>query len=302
MKVAKLALCSTLLLLLPGHSFAQQQDIGIFYQNEKNCRIKQNNEWGACKKGLMVAEGDIIEVAGDASALGVQWVAPPFTHVEKISPNQFKAVFARPAGKRTMVSSISNILGFGRSGGNEGQYHVTRSIVPGDTRINIQSPGQMATLLPGVEVPFSWCGFSSARFTVVHEKSGIPVFTRDISGRQSFSVTPETMGLQSGVRYSWSVEGIKEPLGHLVLLGKESAAEITDGLKDIEKAAASRVEKKLKQAAYLNFLSETYPDGINLYWRSLELLTGMEKENGTAELARKLGNAAREKMVCLDLG
>lgn len=301
MLTIKLTVILIVVFSLTEFVFAQQQDIGVFYQNENNCRVKQDEIWTQCKKGLMVAEGDFIETTRDATALGIQWIAPPHTHGEKIAPNQYKAVFTRPAGKRSMVSSISSILGFGRKSGHEGQYLVTRGDALSAVE-KMQLPGHMATLLPGAPVTLSWCNRPARKLVITDQKGGAPVFSQDITGKRSITVTPEAMGIRSGVLYSWAVEGDKAPSGQLLLLNKESAAEIVDGLNDIGKTATNESDKILQQAAYLNFLSETYPDEISLYWRSIELLAKLGAEMGDKALVEKLSAEARDKMACKEPG
>lgn len=79
--------------------------------------------------------------------------------------------------------------------------------------------------------------------------------------------------MKSGGLYTWSFSGTRSnrPLS-VRLLANDAAQQITADLEQINKEAISAVERALKKAAYLQFISDAYPNDIDLYWLSSLIL------------------------------
>ena len=67
------------------------------------------------------------------------------------------------------------------------------------------------------------------------------------------------------------------------LVSEQSEKQVMDGLAGIEAEQIPVHEKVVRKAAFLQLISDAYPDTIDLYWLSLQLLQGVAVNNSDAK-------------------
>lgn len=150
--------------------------------------------------------------------------------------------------------------------------YITRNISRGvSDEIDLTpQPGFSATLISGQNVTFSWYEPNSKTFSIQDDKGKI-IFQKNISGETSTEIDVKNLNLQPGKKYSWSV-GEDFQACKITLLDKETETEILSELAAIDLENISENERIFKKATYLQFISDTYPDKIDLYWLSAKFL------------------------------
>ena len=130
-------------------------------------------------------------------------------------------------------------------------------------------PGFDVTLLTNQSVCFAWDG--SAKNFVITNEAGEKVFEKAIGGAKKIDVVPSEANLKAGQKYSWSVNGNDQ--FKFSILDAQTEKEILDGLAEIDAEKLSADERALKKAAYVQLVSDIYPDKVDLYWLSAQWLS-----------------------------
>ena len=142
-----------------------------------------------------------------------------------------------------------------------------------DDNLNLNpQPGFDVTLLPNQTIHFAWENPSTGIFTIKTEK-GKKIFTQSVNGKNEIDLNPSSAKLKSGEKYIWSVDGDPQDYKFSVLdnvIEKELIEKLTEI--DAEKNLSDD-ERLLKKAAYLQLVSDLYPETIDLYWFSLQLIS-----------------------------
>ena len=100
------------------------------------------------------------------------------------------------------------------------------------------------------------------------------MFKRELRGDSWVPLTPEEIGMKPFEVYSWGTSGPKSSKPLTVrLLGNEMIQQVTADLKEIEGEESGEAEKTIKKSTYLQFMSDSYPKDIDLYWLSYQLLS-----------------------------
>jgi len=147
----------------------------------------------------------------------------------------------------------------------------------------VLQPGIETTVIPGLPVKFTWCNDKGSTFTLKDSKSQ-KIFEKDVTRRLELFVTPEELGLKYPENYTWEITGIEKIKGNVIkILSPDQAAIIKKGLNKIEAEKLATGEKTLKKAAYLQFVSDIFPDDMNLDWLSYQLLTDDAEKQDTLD-------------------
>jgi hypothetical protein len=157
--------------------------------------------------------------------------------------------------------------------------------------------------LPRRPVVFSW-GNTSGKSLVIVDETGKEIFRRAVINQAAVTLEPESMKLRPGSLYRWYVDGAGD--GAFKLLNREKAAQVETGLAAVAADAVSaRKNILIQQAAYLQLLSDMYPEQFDLYWLSYRLIQEMKdktkEDQDTAKyleqrFVRHLNDQLREKL------
>jgi len=156
-------------------------------------------------------------------------------------------------------------------------------------------PGFRASMLPGEPVSFSWSRLAGRRI-VFNIPKGPEVFRRSITGATSVEITPEELNIMPSQNLAWYVYGVHGSFT-VSLVDIVSSSQIQQGLQQIEQEEGAGNSGKIKKAAYLQLVSDTFPDSIDLYWKSHEILQSVSKgaDPRLDKLARQLDQRVEQQ-------
>ena len=226
-----------------------------------------------CRYAHELYDGDRIIKTPDASAVKIQWLAPPYTRADydPANRNTLNIVSDRPKSMKGLIAWVVGALGFVSTPHPSGPYGTRdgfcKDIIP-------PLPGYGATLLPGLPVRFAWDGKGK---TILFRGGDAKVIYRaSVEGRSEVLLTPEEIGLKQGITYTWEIEGIDtDELYQVRLIGKELSDMVQRDLAEIDSSKTVEVnEKTFRKAVYLQMISDLYPKEADLYWQSIQHLGG----------------------------
>lgn len=252
--------------------------IGLIMDGHKEgCSVKRGD--GAtlkCRYNLELYAGDRIVKTPDASAVKIQWLAPPYTRAVTVNRTTLLIVSDQPEAGKGLLSRLGDALSFVKKTPHRSAIMATRGGDLSDSCRNIVAPlpGYGATLLPGQSTRFAWYGKGKA--ILFKGGDGKVVYRASVEGKSEVPLTPEEIGLKPGITYTWEIEGVdSDEVYQVRLIGKalgdivqRDLAEI-DGSREIEAN-----DKTVRKAVYLQMMSDLYPKEADLYWRSIQLLGG----------------------------
>ena len=106
--------------------------------------------------------------------------------------------------------------------------------------------------------------------------------------------------MRPGEIYRWEIEVPGVPRGRetyaLKLLESETADLVSADLKELAEEKIGETERKLRIAAYCQFISDTYPQDVDLYWKSYRVLKGLDPAGMTAE-EKDLAQVLRDRCL-----
>ncbi|WP_027938270.1 hypothetical protein [Anaeroarcus burkinensis] len=153
-------------------------------------------------------------------------------------------------------------------------------------------PGTAASLLPGYGVDLVWVGEPKSLVTVRDEQGGI-VLQKQGEGGWVRLQPQEVSLLSEGRRYFWQTENQSVPF-QLQVLPRSSVTVILEGLKQLDADRSVQEEVRLvRKAAYLRLVSDLRP-GIDLYWLSVQLASGVRGESMMTERYLKVVDRLKE--------
>ena len=137
-------------------------------------------------------------------------------------------------------------------------------------------PGYDVTVVPREPIRFTWNKEAGeAKAVVFSDKNGKEVFRKAVS--DYFDLKAEEIGIKPGETYSWKIEGLESGISPVIrLLSSENINQIKNDFKVIDGESKNEEEKRLRKIAYLQFMSDMYPEEIDLYWLSFQYLEKME--------------------------
>lgn len=241
--------------------------IGVILEGyEKDCVVQSGEASYDCEGSRRLYAGDKVIKKPSVKALQIKWA--PYARGREQDQTTLLVIFEPPKDKRGILQGAREVMGLLKTG---------HSLSVGATRgllgVDVPQPGNRATLIPGYRTTFVWES-DGGQYIVFHDARGTEVCKKDLRGASSVSISPEEIGMKSGQLYTWSVSGTRsnKPLSVLRLLASDAAQQITADLEQINKEAISAVERALKKATYLQFVSDAYPSDIDVYWLSYLIL------------------------------
>jgi hypothetical protein len=107
------------------------------------------------------------------------------------------------------------------------------------------------------------------------------VFSRALGDGTSIALTPRDIKMRPSETYYWEFEIRGVPRSSETYLLKLLENDMADLIiSDLRKLAAERTgstETKLRMAAYCQFISDTYPKDVDLYWKSNQILKELDE-------------------------
>ncbi len=171
------------------------------------------------------------------------------------------------AGDMAKPSAVQSLSGKEKAGGQKKK----RSEYP--------QPGYKASLMGKVAIRFACDPAQGVPTSIVFtDEAGKEVFKRPATG--SVNLKAEEIGIEPGKVYRWRFEGVSgEKDKEVRLIDPETMKTVREDFNRIASETADPVQKKLQQAAYLQFVSDLGGTGTDLYWLSFKLLTELLRDN-----------------------
>ncbi len=248
--------------------------IGIILDGyQRDCVVQSRGEDYDCKECRQLYAGDKIIKKPDIKALKIKWA--PYARGKQLDTRSLVVVFEPPKDKKGILQGIKEILGLVKTG---------HSVSVGATRgrsseLRVPQPGNNATIISGQNITFAWES-GSGKYIVFKDSKGTEVFKKELKGESFIQLPAEEITMKPAEIYTWNISGARNNKQFKIrLLSDEIAQQVTADLKEIEKKGISSAEKEIRKAAYLQFMSDAYPQDIDLYWLSYSLLEGIKDES-----------------------
>jgi hypothetical protein len=266
--------------------------IGIILEGyEKDCVVKSKGEHYDCKESRKLYEGDEVTKKPDIKTLKIKWA--PYASGKELNATSLIVVFAPPQDKNGIVLALKEFLGLVKA------EHITSvGVTRGSSaRPMAPQPGANATVISGQKTTFAWENGGGA-YIFFKDRRGTQVFRKQVQGKAHVQLAPEEIGMRPGEVYTWNVVGLRE-LGRFEvrLLDDETAQQVSSDLNRINEEQMSDAEKGIKKAAYLQFLSDSYSQEIDLYWLSYQILEGIKDESILSEDGKTLLEELRNRCL-----
>lgn len=264
-------------LLMSSLAYANSEEVGFFTADERDCSIE--NRGKACARDEGLLEGDLVKVIPTTKKpeeLRIRWISK-FAQLEPVFPGKFKVAYHPPKKKNVLVSLALDFLGFNKERSRRWRIVAATRGAPYQPRC--QRPAEQASLLPGQPVTFSWCGRTAERILLRDPAMKI-VYARPVRGMQSVRLNPDELFLQPGVTYSWDVVGSHSAAERkVIMLDAESTATVRGAFAELEQNEdLQQNEKVIAKASFVQHITESYPEEVNLTWLSYELLEELDEE------------------------
>ena len=265
--------------------------IGLIMDGYKEgCIVKRGKDAAQhtqkCSYAFELYDGDQIIKTPDASAVKIQWLAPPYTRADQVNKTTLNIVSHPPEPKQGLIAKVGDALGLLKRNPHPTTNLWTRGGETSESCRGIMTPmpGYGATLLPGVPARFAWCG--KGKTILFKSGDGKVIYRASVEGKSEIPLTPEEIGLKRGITYTWEIDGIDvDELYQVRLIDKKLGDMVQMDLAEIDGTGAVEMnEKVIRMAVYLQMISDLYPKEADLYWQSIQLLG--DNRDGTAEKLR----------------
>lgn len=158
----------------------------------------------------------------------------------------------------------------------------------------IPQPGYDVTLLKDCEVRFSWNAQDNAKFFIKDEQGKI-VFEKTFNGVNYVDLVPANLKLSEGKSYVWGLDDSFEEY-KFKILDSQMEKDLLSKLAEIDGEKLTEPENVLKKAEYLQLISDMFSETVDLYWLSLQLLSGMNTYQGLEAEKNMLLNRCRKHL------
>lgn len=241
--------------------------VGILLDGfQKDCRVQSKGEDFACEERRQLYKGDQITKLPNVRALKIKWA--PYASGKELDATRLLVNFDPPENRKGILGNVKEMVGLVKT-----KHSVMIGATRGDDyELKIPQPGNHATVILGQKITFT-TERGSGKYIVFKDSRGKEVSKKDLKGASSIQLTPEEIEIKSSEAYSWSISGSRNDRQFTMkLLNNEMSQQISEDLREIDREGLSEAEKGIKKAAYLQLMSDAYPQDIDLYWLSYQVL------------------------------
>jgi len=256
------------IMLFSVQNASAQNPVGIIISGyEEKCEISSKGRLYECDDRRDLYIGDVVTKKPSVKKLKIKW-APYATGVEK---------------SETSMEVVSNVPSKFQGNAYVGavKQYVDDFVKPTEYRIIVAATRDLkaktklpyaATLIRGFPIKLSWED-EGVKSLVFLDKDNKKVFEKSIKKANSIQFTPEEVKMRPNEMYTVSLDGATLHRRLRVSLMDEALQEeILKGLSELDKAQIADIEKKIEKSSYLQLISDAYPDKIDLYWLSFQIL------------------------------
>lgn len=170
------------------------------------------------------------------------------------------------------IGSVAhNVIDYASSFWNNVESVATGASRGSDDDLNLNpQPGFDVTLMTNQTVRFAWDG--SAKNLFIKDDTGEKIFETAVGGKNFIELSPSNINFKAGQKYTWGLD--ENSNGYkFTVLDTQTEKEILSGLAEIDAENLSTEKCALKKAAYVQLISDIYPDKVDLYWLSAQWLS-----------------------------
>ncbi len=287
-----IATISVLLSILAGGPVLAENYVGVILGGyEKDCEVSHQGKTFPCGARKHLCLGDIVTKRPSVTLLNIKWV--PYVKGAVRSETSLEAAAGKSeklAGRTYAEAAKGYVADFLKP-----TEHATVALVTRGAKPAALWPVH-ATLMQDFSIQVAGAGEGVTSVTVIDAK-GHKVYERQVNGAGAVTLAPAEMGIKPLEAYTVYVhrDHLKRKLD-VALMDAATADEVLAGLADIDAKKLSAPDGAIEKAAYLQLISDAYPDKIDLYWLAGQMLE-QDREQMTeaqAELSRELGARYRE--------
>lgn len=186
-----------------------------------------------------------------------------------------------PEDKETIFAKIADWLGLVKT-----KYKELRGTSRGEFGQETV-PLENSTLLAGSKITFD--DYYIGKTLLIKELDGKEVFRKSFT-ENDLDLIPGNAGLEPGKMYIREIikGGFLQFRSTIRVLGKKDEEIVNKALAKINREKICPEEKIIKEAAYLQYISDLYPAQVDLYWLSYQLLDKGDIKEKRLEDLRKI--------------
>ncbi len=280
----RLALISAIILLGSGPALADSTCALLLGGFRDDCLIVAADSKSFKAKPMMsLHAGDKIIQKSGVNEIIIK--CSPFTSVKKLDETVLEIVYKPPTEKKAVLKELVTFLGFEKDN-HERRTAGTRAILGEQSDTFFPQPGYWATVIPEEPIRFSW-NRKGIKTIVFRDSSGVEVFNKAFGEKTAVELTPQEIHMRPSETYYWEIEIQGVPRTSetysLKLLKSEMVELVASDLSKLAEEKMGESAKNLRMAAYCQFMSDTFSQDVDLYWKSYRLLKELDKAGLTGE-------------------
>lgn len=245
--------------------------VGIILEGyQENCIVQSSNAEYDCSISRHLFVGDKVVKKPNSSELKIKYA--PYASGKKLSETTLQVDFQPPENNKGIVQRVEEFLGFIKT-----EHIVTIGATRGDSDyIRVPQPNNNATVIPGYKITFN-LGSGLEKYIVFKDSNGANILRKGITEKAKLQLTPEEIGMKPHEVYTWSIIRTENNKQYKIrLLNNSLVKQIVTDLNDISRQYQNETDKRIRKAAYLQFMSNTYREDIDLYWLSYQIMEEIE--------------------------
>lgn len=287
-----IGMISVLLSALAAGPVLAENYVGVILGGfEKDCEVAHEGKTFPCGARKHLCLGDIVTKKPSVTLLNIKWV--PYVKGMVRTETSLEAAASKPeklAGRTYAEAAKGYVADFLKP-----TEHATVALVTRGAKPAALWPVH-ATLMQDFSIQVAGAGEGVTSVTVVDAK-GQKVYERQVSSAGAVSLAPAEMGIRPLEAYTVYVnkDHLKRKLD-VALMDAATTEEVLGGLADIDAKKLSAPDGAIEKAAYLQLISDAFPDKVDLYWLAGQMLEQDREQMTSAQsdVVRELGSRYRE--------
>ena len=239
------------------------------YQNK--CVVRRNSNNYNCNNSRHLFPGDKIIKEQHVNELEIKYA--PYASSLGLNSSSMIITYNPPEDKRGIFKKIAEYLDLVKTA-PVAVMMASRDIVDDNMLPYI---GANATLFVDKK---AFVKRDKSKCFVIYDSNGKEIFKKYFGANRYLEILPKEIGMKPGSTYSCSkVYDDEEKYFYIKVISERMAKQIAVDLNELGRGADNDDVVIYYKALYLQLLSDAYPDEIDLYWLSYELLLEVYKMN-----------------------
>ena len=242
-----------------------QNHVGIILSGyEENCEVTQKGKVYECEDRRELYVGDTVKKKPSVKSLKIKW-APYVRGVER-GQTYLEVVANKPDTLRgnALTNAVKQYL-------NDFVKTPTYGTSVTVTRDPKGRSPSFLTLYR--EYPLRISKAEEIRSVIVSDARGQKVLETQVKRGGEFLINPEAINMTIGEKYMLTIASdTSKRVSTIAPMDEMLQNEVTKGLMEIGRDELSPFDMMIRKAVYFQLISDAYPDKVNLYWLSNQLL------------------------------